>query len=440
MNSKYSKIFFAVMSGILIPAFMLTALLPLTEAAADDSVQGVQFVNPEQVGLSSERLARLDRFIQENIDQKHVAGVVALIARRGSIAHFKAYGMADIESDVKMRTDHMFRLYSQTKPITSVALLMLYEQGKFQLTDPLEKHIPSFKDVKVFSGLDGNKMILQEPKRKITIQDVFRHTAGFSEIQTPGEIPEHPVDKAYLEAGLNWQQLGSLKDMVDKLARMPLLYHPGERWVYSVAHDVQAYLVEHFSGMPFDQFIYKNLAKPLGMKDTVFGVPKDYISRFAAVYSPAKEGGGAQPIARAQIDFYSLLFTNRPLGGAGLSCTAMDYFLFSQMLLNGGKLGNVRILGKKTVELMTSNHLPSNIPYILDRKGVGYGLGVSVVLDMAKSGILGSKGQFGWGGAAMTRAWIDPMEEMVLLFFAQRMPGHEFGMTFPILAYQAIID
>jgi len=333
-----------------------------------------------------------------------------------------------------MRTDHLFRLYSQTKPVTSAALLMLYEQGKFQLTDPLEKYVPAFKDVKVFAGLDGEKMILQEPKRKITIQDVFRHTAGFS--YAPSDNPKNPVERAYLQAGLKWVNIDSLKDLVNKLARMPLLYHPGEQWVYSFAHDVQAYLVEYFSGMPFDEFIYKNLSRPLGMKDTVFGVPKEYVNRFATVYGPAKDGGGLKP----EGDLYSILSPHKPFGGVGLSCTAIDYFLFSQMLLNGGKLGNVRILGRKTVELMASNQLPSNIPYIHDRPGVGYGLGVSVVLDPAQSGILGSKGAFGWGGAAMTSVQIDPKEDMIILFFAQRMPGDEFGRRFPILAYQAIID
>jgi CubicO group peptidase (beta-lactamase class C family) len=410
-------------------ALVFVALLPLAAAAADNVARGVQFAKPEQVGMSSERLARLDKFLQEKVDQKRVAGLVALVARRGKIVHFKAYGMADIESGVKMRTDHLFRLTSQTKPITSTALLMLYEQGKFQLTDPLEKYIPAFKDVKVFAGLDANnKMILQEPKRKITIQDVFRHTAGFSDIQIPIGNPKHPVEKAYLDAGLNWMNVNSLNslDLVNKIAGMPLLYHPGERWVYSVAHDVQAYLVEYFSGMPFEEFVYKNLTRPLSMKDTVFGVPKEYASRFAKVYGPGK--------------FLSPLFSGKPYGGGGLSCTAMDYYLFSQMLMNGGKLGNVRILGKKTVELMTSNNLPSSIPYILDDPGAGYGLGVGVLLDPAQSGQIGSKGAFGWGGAAMTMAKIDPKEELVWGFYAQQLPGDEFGLQFPILVYQAIID
>lgn len=390
--------------------------------------------------MSSERLARIDAFIQDAIDQKRVAGVVTLIARKGKIVQFKAYGMADIGSGVKMRTDHMFRLFSQMKPITSTAILMLYEQGKFQLTDPLEKYIPEFKDVKVYTGLDEKgSMELEEPKRKITIQDVFRHTAGFSAlVSSPTTKLEHPVVKAYSEAGLRYKQIGSLKDLVIKLARMPLLYHPGEQWVYSAAHDVQAYLVEVFSGMPFDEYIYKNITGPLGMKDTVFGMPIDYVNRFASVYNPAKETGALEVDKSADLLYSSM--TNKPLGGVGLSCTAMDYFLFSQMLLNNGKLGNVRILGRKTVELMTSNHLPSNIPHILDNEGLGYGLGVGVNLDPVKSGQLESKGAFGWGGAAMTRSIIDPEEELIWSFYAQHLPSDEFGMRFPILVYQAIID
>jgi CubicO group peptidase (beta-lactamase class C family) len=277
-------------------------------------------------------------------------------------------------------------------------------------------------------------MILQEPKRKITIQDIFRHTAGFSGPFI--ENPEHPVNKAYIEAGLSEKDDFnlSLKDLVNRLSRIPLLYHPGEQWVYSYAHDVQAYLVEYFSGMSFDEFIYKNLTKPLGMKDTVFGVPKEYANRFATLYESTEEGG-ALAVNKLEDSLYTQL-TKKPLGGAGLSCTAMDYFLFSQMLLNGGKLGNARILGRKTVELMTSNHLPPNIQHIPDNPGEGWGLGASVVLDPAQSGDLGSIGTFGWGGAAMTMSKIDPKEELVFSFYAQRIPGDEIGFQFPILVYQ----
>lgn len=424
-----------------VPLAFIAALL-LTILAMEIPAQEMKVVAPEKVGLSSERLARLDKAMQEEIDQKRKAGIVVLIARHGSIAHFKAYGMADIESGVKMRTDHIFRLFSQTKPITSVALLMLYEEGKFQLTDPLEKYIPAFKGVKVFAGLDAQgKMILEEPKRKITIQDVFRHTAGFSY-----GMGDTPVDKAYQQADIRTSSktIGSLKELIDKLATMPLLYQPGERWVYSFAHDVQAYLVEYFSGMRFDDFVHEKIFKPLDMKNAVFGIPKDYVARFATIYGPGESGilkARENPAENDKAWRRNLSSAPSGSGGGGISCAAMDYLLFSQMLLNGGKLDNVRILGKKTVELMTSNNLPPQIPDIGRSAGTGYGLGVSVLLNPAMSGNLGSSGQFGWGGAASTMVNIDPTEGMILLFFTQYMPSdRNIGNRFQTLAYQAIVD
>jgi CubicO group peptidase (beta-lactamase class C family) len=338
-----------------------------------------------------------------------------------------------------MPTDDLFRLYSMTKPITSAALLTLYEEGKFQLTDPLEKYIPAFKDVKVFVRLDKKgEMVLEAPKHKITIQDVFRHTAGFG---YGGE--DEPVIKAYRQAGLARPEainkIESLKQLVDKLAKMPLLYHPGERWFYSFAHDVQAYLVEYFSGMKFDKYVQAKILQPLAMKDAVFGVPKNYVSRYTTNYGPAK-GGGLRAIDKPESGDYAR-FTDRPFGGFSLSSTAMDYFLFSQMLLNKGKLGGTRILGRKTVELMTSNNLPPQIPIFGLWSGNGYGLGVSVLLDPAQLGIIGSKGQFGWAGAATTWVIIDPKEDMISILLAQYMPGDGNLMTqFQTLVYQAIVD
>jgi CubicO group peptidase (beta-lactamase class C family) len=419
----------------------LIASLLFGMPAINFAAMDVKVVAPESVGLSSERLARLDKAMQDHIDQKKTAGIVMLVARHGSIAYHKAFGMADIQSGKKMKTDSLFRLYSMTKPITSVALLTLYEEGKFQLTDPLEKYIPAFKDVKVFAGLDGKgEMILETPKRKIAIQDVFRHTAGFS--YGAGDTP---VDKAYQQAGIDGAKIDSLKELVDKLAKQPLLYQPGERWVYSFAHDVQAYLVEYFSGMRFDKYVQTRVLLPLGMTDTVFGVPQNYISRYTTNYGPAKEGG-LQPIDKPESGEYAR-FTDRPFGGHSLSSTAMDYFLFSQMLLNKGKLGSTRILGRKTVELMTSNNLP---PQISDLElpmglgaigGTGYGLGVSVLRDPAQLGNMGSSGQFGWGGAATTWVIIDPKEDMISLFFTQYMPVDiNLLNRFQTLVYQALID
>ena len=419
-----------------VPILLLCALV-LALSAAYAGSKDAKAVTPENVGLSSDRLARLTRAMQDNIDQKKTGGIVVLVARHGSVIYHKAFGMADIESGKKMQTDHLFRLYSMTKPVTSTALLMLYEEGKFQLSDPLEKYIPAFRDVKVFSKLDDKgALVLEEPKRKITIQDVFRHTAGFGY----GGSDDSPVGKAYRGAGVaDFAKLDSLKELVDKLATVPLLYHPGERWVYSVAHDVQAYLVEYFSGMRFDKYVLNKIIQPLGMKDAVFGIPREYVSRYTTNYGPAK-GGGLQPIDKPESSNYAR-FYDHPFGGLSLSSTAMDYYLFSQMLLNGGKLGNVRLLGKKTVELMTSNNLPPAIPDIGIIGGTGYGLGVSVLLNPASSGNLGSQGQFGWGGAATTSVFIDSKEDLVAVYCTQIMGGDmSLVNQFKTLVYQSIVE
>jgi CubicO group peptidase (beta-lactamase class C family) len=406
-------------------------LLSLCPAIAADA---------ESVGLSPERLARMDRAIQEDIDQKKLAGVVVLVARHGSVVHHKAFGMADIESGKKMKTDHLVRMYSMTKPVTSAALLMLYEEGKFQLTDSLEKYIPAFRGVKVYAGLDENgRMKYEEPRRKITIQDVFRHTAGFIYGGSGDPSKLSQVEKAYVDAGISFSTMNSLKELVDQLATVPLQYHPGEQWVYSVAHDVQAYLVEYFSGMPFDKFVQTRIFQPLGMKDAVFGIPKEYVGRYATCYGPA-DGGGLKAIDKPESSNYAR-YTEHPFGGLSLSCTAMDYYLFSQMLLNGGALGDARLLGKKTVELMTANNLPPEIPDLGPMgPGTGYGLGVSVIKDPAQAGNLGSIGQFGWGGAATTHVVIDPVEDMVCIYLTQLMPGDmSFNNQFKTLVYQSIV-
>ena len=417
-------------------AFALITVLLFGLPAVYLPAQDVKISSPESAGISSERLARLDRSMQEDIDQKKLAGVVVLVARHGSIVYHKAFGMADIESGKKMQTDHLVRLYSMTKPVTSVALLTLYEEGKFQLSDPLEKYIPAFKEVKVFAGRMTRAAWYEEPKRKITIQDVFRHTAGFGY----GGSDDSPVNKAYREAGIDFATMDSLKELVDKLATVPLLYHPGEQWAYSVAHDVQAYLVEYFSGMRFDRFVQSKIFQPLGMKDAVFGIPKEYVGRYTTCYGPS-ENGGLKAIDKPESSNYAR-YTEHPFGGLSLSSTAMDYYLFSQMLLNKGVLGDKRLLGKKTVELMTSNNLPPEVPDLGSMgPGTGYGLGVSVIKDPAQAGNLGSRGQFGWGGAATTHVVIDPAEDMVCIYVTQLMPGDmSFNNRFKTLVYQSIVE
>lgn len=423
-------------------------LIAVTLLAGIVSADELRVGTPASVGMSVERLGRIDAAMEAEIRAGRKAGIVMLVARKGQVVHHKAYGMADVASGRTMQTDSMVRLYSMTKPVTSVALLTLYEQGKFQLTDPLDRYIPAFANLKVMAGTrpDGS-MLLEAPKRKPTIQDVFRHTAGFSYGFGNG-----PVDQLYQRAGVDFDTMTSLKDMIEKLATVPLMYHPGERWVYSVAHDIQGYLVEHFSGKPFDQYVRDTILTPLKLTDMVFGVPKTHLARYTATYAP-KSGGGLDisenadgspgKAATPPLDGGYARYTTIPFGGLSLSGTAMAYAQFAQMLLNGGELDGARILSRKTVELMTTNHLPPTIPSIGGGadNGVGYGLGVSVVTNPAREGVIDSVGQFGWAGAASTKVFIDPKEEMVVVVLTQYMPfDTNFLALAQTLAYQAIVD
>ena len=407
---------------------------PVPSAANPSHAEALpRAATPESVGLSTERLGLLDRWMEGEIAQGRKAGAVVIIARHGRIAWEKAYGMADLASGEPMRTDAMFRLFSMTKPITSVALLKLYEQGKFRLTDPLERFIPAFKSVGVYAGAgaDGHTLTAP-PKRRITIEDVFRHTAGFA---YSGYFENTPVDQAYRAAGLDYARLDSLAEMARKLAGMPLLYSPGERWVYSVAHDVQAYLVEQLSGMPFDEYCRRVIFEPLGMHDTVFGMPADRAQRYATAYKAG--ANGVLTAYTREEDLYTH-FTTRPFGGVSVASTAEDFLRFAQMLLNGGQLNGARILHPTTVELMRADHLPRATAYWAP--GMRYGLGVAVMTDPARSGVLGSKGEYGWPGFASTWFDVDPAEDMVALVMTQFAPRDvPFDDQFQGLVYEALI-
>jgi CubicO group peptidase (beta-lactamase class C family) len=406
----------------------IVVLLMVTVAAAD-----LPRATPESVGVSSARLARLDAMLEAEIAANRVPGVVVAVARRGKVVHQKAYGVANLDTRAPMRADALFRLYSMTKPIASVALLTLYEQGLFRLTDPLDRYLPQFADVKVYKGDDASgRPILAQPSRKPTIQDAFRHTLGLA-----SGLGQSPVDALYREAGLSMGRLESLAQEMDMLAKVPLLYDPGERWVYGLGHDVQARLVEVFSGMSYAEYLRRTIFEPLEMRDTVFGVPATLKERFATVYSPGA-GGTLVPDAA---DAYAR-YTDHHFGTLSLSGSAPDYLRFGQMLLNGGELDGVRILGSKTVELMRQNHLPPNIPSIAaGSTATGYGLGVSVTLNVAALGRLNSVGSFGWGGAATTTFSVDPQEELVYVVMAQLMPNDTALLQrVETLVYQALID
>ncbi len=387
----------------------------------------------EVAGISRERLERLDALLEREIAAGRSSGMVVAVARHGEVIQ-RTYGYMDLESREPMRADAMFRLYSMTKPIASVALLSLYEQGLFQLTDPLDKYIPQFASLKVYAGKDANgRPILEAPKRKPTIQDAFRHTLGLS-----GGLGNTDVDALYREAGLGMFELDSLRQEIDRLATVPLRYSPGDQWVYGLGHDVQAYLVEHFSGMPYADYVRTVILEPLGMRQTAFGVPPAMKRNFATVYNRGADGKLVPDTA----DRYAR-FTEHAFGTLSLSGSAPDYLRFARMLLNGGELDGVRILGRKTVELMAQNHLPPNIPSIAANgpAATGYGLGVSVTLDTAALGRPGSVGAFGWGGAATTTFSVNPEEDMAIVIMGQVMPNDgDLLQKVETLVYQALID
>jgi CubicO group peptidase (beta-lactamase class C family) len=429
----------AALPAVLLAAWVATAAaLPASASAAEGRLPpGVALpraASPESVGFSTERLRRLDRWMEGEIAAGRKSGVVVLVARHGKIAWEKSYGVADITSRAPLRTDAMFRLFSMTKPITSVALLTLYEQGKFQLSDPLERFIPAFAGVGVYAGADAaGHPIITPPKRKVTIQDVFRHTAGFA---YSAYFESTPVDLAYKEAGIDYQKLDSLDELVSKLARMPLLYEPGERWVYSWSYDVLAYLVEQLSGQRFDEYCRRTIFEPLGMRDTVFGMPEDRAARFPTAYHG--DAAGALVAYTRDEDSYPR-FTTHPFGGASVASTAEDYLRFAQMLLNGGELNGVRILAPKTVELMRSDNLPPGTDYWTP--GQRFGLGVSVLTDPAQAGILGSKGQYAGSGLATTWFTVDPAQDLVAIVMTQFVPRvPRFEDQFHVLVYQALLE
>ncbi len=391
---------------------------------------------PEEVGLSSQRLERIKEVMQAHVDENKVAGMVTMVARRGKVAHLECFGVLDIESKKPMQGDTIFRIYSMSKPVTSVAVMMLYEEGHFQLGDAVSKFIPEFKDVKVFVKKTEAGIELTELKREITIRDLLMHTSGLAY----GLNKATPVDEMYQEAEIfNWEQ--TLDGMIGKLAKLPLANQPGSKWKYSISVDVLGRLVEVISGEGFDVFLEERIFEPLGMNDTGFYVPEEKMGRFAELYKKA-ESDEFEPVDPEKWGGFTKS-TRFFSGGGGLVSTAPDYMRFCQMLLNGGELDGERLLGRKSVELMTTNNLPDELlPYGWgDLNGYGFGLGFAVIMDAAQTGILGTEGQYSWNGAASTGFWVDPEEELIGIFMTQSMPyTNRFVQELKILTYQAIVD
>ena len=419
-----------------------TESLP-TEAVGPDRI-GPE-TEPEAVGLSSERLGRIDRHFARYVDDGRLAGWLALVSRKGRIAHLSTYGRRNIASGAPVEADTLWRMYSMTKPLTSVAAMMLYEEGAFDLRDPIARWIPSFASMRVYTGGAAAAPTTRPAGEPVRVWHLLTHTAGL----TYGFHHVHPVDAMYAAAGYEWGTPPGvdLATAVDAWAGLPLMFEPGSEWAYSVATDVLGRLVEVVSGMPLDQFFAERIFAPLGMTEAAFWVPEDKAARLATLY-------GVRPGERTAVEIDGRAALRPPdllSGGGGIIATARDYHRFTQMLLNGGDLDGARILGPRTVAFMTRNHLPGGAdlqsfgrPLFAETSfdGVGFGLGFSVSLDNAAAKLIGSTGEFAWGGAASTAFWVDPTEELTVVFLTQLLPSstHPIRPQLKALIYQAIID
>jgi CubicO group peptidase (beta-lactamase class C family) len=422
-------------------ALMACVLTLAAEVCAASSADALPKVKPESVGFSSERLQRLAQAMHPTIDAKQFSGMVTLVTRHGKIVYSDVYGVQDFATKQPMKEDTIFRIYSMTKPITGVAMMILYEEGKWSPDDPLSRFIPEFKDLKVFAGVDAQgKPIVEAAGHAPTVGELLTHTAGF----TYGTFTDTPIDKLVREAAP--LSAPSLLEMINRLSKLPLAYQPGSKWVYSLSVDVQGYLVEKLSGKRLPDFMRERIFEPLGMKDTAFFVPKDKMPRLATVYATKPDGTlETQPHADGVNSTPGL-----PSGGGGLYSTAGDYLRFAQMLANGGELNGVRILGPRTVELMGSNHLPEklmtgefSVGQQRMRPGFGFGYDVAVFEDPAKAGNAVGKGTFLWDGAAGTFFWVDPTNDIVFVGMIQRRAGPGMPplqqMSRP-LTMQALLD
>jgi CubicO group peptidase (beta-lactamase class C family) len=398
-------------------------------------------------GFSEQRLANIDAFVNRYVDDGKLPGCLCMVSHHGRQAHFLAQGAMDVERKKPMARDTIFRIYSMSKPITSVALMMLYEQGHFQLDDPVAKYIPAWKDLKVFVSGDESNFEVSDPLRAMTIKDLFTHTSGL----TYGFMHSHPVDAMYRANDIGGMSVGgTLESMVAILADTPLQFSPGSQWNYSVSTDVLGYLVQLFSDQDLDEYVAQQITGPLGMTDTGFMVPDDKTDRFAACYERVRKNDSF----RLQDDPQQSAYLQRPSffsGGGGMVSTLDDYHRFTKMLLGRGELAGVRLLGRKTAEYMTLNHMPGNRdlaamgqPVFSETsyEGVGFGLGFSVVLDPAAANVLDSPGEFAWGGAASTYFWVDPTEELIVIFMTQLLPSSSYPLRRQLktLVYQALID
>ncbi|MEN8244929.1 MAG: serine hydrolase domain-containing protein [Thermodesulfobacteriota bacterium] len=399
---------------------------------------------PEELGLSSSRLQQIKTWMQKYIEDGKLPGATTLVARHGQVVFCETIGYGDMESSKLMARDSILRFYSMSKPITAVAIMMLYEQGLFQLDTPLGDYIPAFKHMQVYCSGSGDNITTEPATTPITIHHLLTHTAGLTYgVENQGGVPG-----LYTEKRTDfYPDDGPLAAVVDRLAEIPLEFEPGSRWEYSVSFDVLGHLVEVISGQTLNVYLKKNIFDPLGMKDTGFFVPESEQDRFVSLYQCTP--GARLVLMESAADSPLTSPVETLSGGGGLVSTLKDYFCFTEMLRNKGALNGHRILGRKSVELMTCNHLPGDLadmgqptfcetPY----DGIGFGLGMSVLLDPAKSKILGTPGEYAWGGYASTAFWVDPVEDMIVIFLTQLIPSGAYPIRreLRVLTYQALID
>jgi CubicO group peptidase (beta-lactamase class C family) len=403
-------------------------------------------VDPPEVGLDPARLERIDRHFQRYVDDGLLAGWLALVSRAGKVAHLSTYGLRDIDAGLPVDVDTVFRIYSMTKPITSVAAMICYEEGAFELTDPVSRFIPAFDDTRVFVGGSSLKPVTAPLTEPVRIWHLLTHTAGLSY----GFHYVHPVDALYRAAGFDFgvptgRKLG---EYCDKWASLPLLFEPGTRWNYSVATDVLGHVIEVVSGKPFDVFLEERVFGPLGMRDTAFFAEREAVERLAELYTVEPT---ESRFRRAEvIGKRALEAPTAPSGGGGLLSTASDYHRFTQMLLGRGTLAGTRLLGPRTVDYMTVNHLPGGadletfghpINSESAQDGIGFGLGFAVVVDPVATRTLTSAGEYSWGGAASTTFFISPAEQLTAVFLTQLLPSNTYPIRsqFHQLVYQSIV-
>jgi CubicO group peptidase (beta-lactamase class C family) len=378
---------------------------------------------PESVGMSSERLARLSDGMQSLVQQGRLAGVVTMVARHGKVVEFEAAGKRDIAAGLPMQKDSIFRIYSMSKPITGVAMMMLFEEGKWQLNDPVAKYIPEFAGLKVYSTDPSGNVVLKDQAHPMTMRELMSHTAGF----TYGFFSTTPVDKLQLQADvLNIDN--TLDELIHRVAKLPLNAQPGSEWHYSISVDIQGYIVQKLSGMPFDEFLQKRIFKPLNMVDTAFYVPADKLKRFVELYDYDQEGKFRVLKGGLNHDFSAKPALSS--GGGGLVSTATDYMRFCQMLLNGGQLDGVRLLAPRSVELMRTNVLTPSLSTFAP--GSGFGLDFAVIGDVVAAGGYYGKGTYFWGGAAGTWFWIDPSDDLIVVGMIQQMGAMDAATGFAV--------